>query len=70
MPEYRVVWEIEVDAESPEDAAQQALRIQRDSSSLATVFYISENSVAKRNHNHSEFSHGFVRTVDANPIIW
>jgi hypothetical protein len=29
MTSYKVVWEIEVDAKSPEEAARQALSIQR-----------------------------------------
>lgn len=36
--DYHIVWEIELVATSPEDAARQALAIQRDSASLATVF--------------------------------
>ena len=38
MKNYHVVWEIDVSAESPRDAAAQALAIQRDPSSIATVF--------------------------------
>jgi len=38
MTTYRVRWEIDVDAESPEDAARQALEIQRDDTSFATCF--------------------------------
>lgn len=36
--EYRVVWEIDIDADSPEEAAQKALHIQRNPGSIATVF--------------------------------
>jgi len=35
---YRVCWEIDIVASSPEDAARRALRIQRDPASTATVF--------------------------------
>jgi hypothetical protein len=38
MPEYRVTWEIELDADSPREAAAKALAIQRDPDSVATVF--------------------------------
>jgi hypothetical protein len=38
MAEYLVTWKIEVAADSPEDAALQALEIQRDPESMATVF--------------------------------
>lgn len=38
MKEYRVVWEIDVTARNHKDAATQALEIQRDAGSIATVF--------------------------------
>jgi hypothetical protein len=38
MPDYRVLWEIDISAETPEAAARKALRIQRDPHSIATVF--------------------------------
>ena len=37
LKEYRVVWEIEVDATSPEDAAEQATKIQRESDGVFDV---------------------------------
>jgi hypothetical protein len=37
---YRVYWTIDVDAENPHDAAEQALEIQRDQESLATIFEV------------------------------
>lgn len=40
--EYRVKWEIELTADSPREAARLALEIQRDRSSLATVFHVVE----------------------------
>ena len=40
MQEYRVTWKIEVDANNPEDAAKQALAIQRDPESTAVVFEV------------------------------
>lgn len=40
--EYRVRWEIDVDGTSPEDAARAALEIQRDPSSIATVFEVDD----------------------------
>ena len=36
--EYRLTWTIDLDADSPEDAARKALAIHRDPQSLATVF--------------------------------
>ncbi|WP_053649608.1 MULTISPECIES: hypothetical protein [unclassified Streptomyces] len=38
MNSYRVTWEIDIDADDPEEAARKALGIQRDPDSTATVF--------------------------------
>jgi len=38
MPEYRVRWEIDIEAESYQEAAEAALAIQRIPASIATVF--------------------------------
>lgn len=38
--QYKVVWEIDLDADSPEDAAREALEIQRDPISMATCFIV------------------------------
>lgn len=38
MTMYRVTWEIDIDADSLEDAAEQAREIQLDRDSIATVF--------------------------------
>lgn len=35
---YRIVWEIDIEASSHKEAAEEALKIQRDPESLATVF--------------------------------
>lgn len=35
---YRVKWEIDIDAKSVKDAAKEALKIQRDTESWATIF--------------------------------
>ena len=43
MTEYTVTWTIELDAESPADAARQALAIQRDPESIATFFTVRNN---------------------------
>ena len=39
---YHIRWEIELHADSHEDAARQALAIQRDPESIATVFEVSK----------------------------
>jgi flavin-binding protein dodecin len=42
VPLYRVIWIIDLDAESPEEAAKEALEIQREPGSTATVFEVTE----------------------------
>jgi hypothetical protein len=42
MTEYRLRWEIDVDAENAQEAARRALEIQRDPRSIATVFDVAE----------------------------
>lgn len=40
---YKVVWEIDLMAENPREAAEQALEIQRDVFSTATVFNVTDS---------------------------
>jgi hypothetical protein len=40
--EYRVVWTIDIDADSFEDAAKRALEMHRDRESLATHFFVTD----------------------------
>ena len=40
MTEYMVVWEVQVEAESPEAAARTAIAMQRNPESTATVFEV------------------------------
>lgn len=47
MPEYRVSWTIDVSADSPEEAAKEALKIQRDPESIAVMFKVCERGRAK-----------------------
>jgi hypothetical protein len=42
MSSYRVTWVIDIEAESKQAAALTALRIQRDPSSIATVFEVAD----------------------------
>lgn len=42
MPEYHVTWEIDLEADSPREAADHALAIQRDPDSTATVFDVTD----------------------------
>jgi hypothetical protein len=46
MRDYRVTWEIDVTAENPTKAAKEALDIQRDGGSLATVFGVTDSRTA------------------------
>jgi len=51
MKSYLVTWEMEFDAETPEEAARQALTVHRDPESLATVFTVLEIA-----NEHGDFS--------------
>ncbi len=42
MKEYRVSWVIDISADSPLDAAEEAYRIQQKPDSWATVFVVQE----------------------------
>ena len=44
MAEYLIRWEINIDADSPEEAARIALEIQRDPASQATIFTAYEDN--------------------------
>lgn len=48
LKEYRVSWEVDVDAVSEEDAARKALAMQRDPDSAATVFLAGERGMAAK----------------------
>lgn len=39
--QYQVTWVIDIEADSPTEAARQALEIQQDPESIATVFEVS-----------------------------
>lgn len=42
MANYLVSWHIDIEADSPEEAAEQALQIQIDPESLATHFVVQD----------------------------
>ena len=44
---YHVVWEIDIYAESPRDAAKEAQAIQQDKDAIATVFDVTEEDSDK-----------------------
>jgi hypothetical protein len=48
MPEYKVVWEIEISARTPLEAAQMALAIHRDRSSLAKTFTVKDEATGRQ----------------------
>lgn len=41
MATYKVLWEVEIEAESHDEAAGLALEMMQDRESTATVFYVS-----------------------------
>jgi hypothetical protein len=43
MTEYRVEWAVDLDADSPFEAAVAALQMQRDPDSTATTFYVCDD---------------------------
>lgn len=46
MKTYQVSWHMPIEAESPEEAAAQALGIMRDVASIATVFTVIDDALA------------------------
>lgn len=48
MTDHRVVWEIDIEADSPEEAAKEALVIQRDQGSDATCFTVTDKESGKK----------------------
>lgn len=40
MPEFRVVWEIDIEADSPQQAAKEALDLQRDKDCICNHFTV------------------------------
>ena len=48
MAEYLVSWYIDIDAATPDDAAIQALTIQRDPDSIATVFEVTDQESGEK----------------------
>lgn len=45
---YFVIWEMDIDADTPEEAALKAFNIHRDPASIATVFDVVDTSTGKR----------------------
>ena len=49
MPDYKVVWELDVfDVDSPREAAAVALNLQQDPTSIATVFDVIDQVTEER----------------------
>lgn len=44
MTTYRVTWEIDIEGGTPQEAAELALKIQRDPESLATYFTVTDDN--------------------------
>ena len=65
MPEYYITWEIELDADSPEDACKRALEMQRDKDSIATEFSVLEiTKVTQRLINEAKIANSMLRQID------
>lgn len=62
--EYRVTWTIDIEADSPVDAAQEALRIQRDKDSIATVFDVRAMQVKNVNGSTISWPRGRRTRID------
>ncbi|MBM4654026.1 hypothetical protein GS896_27640 [Rhodococcus hoagii] len=45
MPEFNVVWEMDIEADSRREAAEKALAIHRNPESIATVFSVDGQTV-------------------------
>lgn len=58
---YRVVWVIDIEAETALEAAAKALDIQRDSDSIATVF----STIPHKDGGGVDFSQAMTIDVDA-----
>ena len=55
--QYHVVWSIDIEADTPEAAAQAALAIQRDPASIATCFAVLDD-VGEVHHIDLNPEHG------------
>lgn len=62
---YRVTWEIDIEAISAVDAARQALEIQRDRASIATVFRVVGAVGTAR---EIDLTHGTNKAVPRQPL--
>lgn len=44
MPEYRVTWEMDIEADTPQDAAKQARQYQLDPTAIVGVFDVRDHA--------------------------
>lgn len=58
MSTHRVIWEIDIDADSPREAAEKALEIQRDVNSTATHFTVVTMQSDDFNVDYIDFDEG------------
>jgi hypothetical protein len=61
---YRVEWNIDIEADTPEDAAKQAIEIHRDHESTATIFQVTDQLSQLLGSNLD----GKTRTIDTEYI--
>ena len=50
MTQYLVQWEMDIEADTPEEAASEALKVHRDPSSEATYFTVTQLAAQKMYH--------------------
>jgi hypothetical protein len=67
MADYRVIWEIDIDADSPREAAEKAREIQLRPHSIATLFNIIERKAGDDLNDWSEIIASRTVEVDLNP---
>ena len=54
MAEYHVVWRVEIDADSPEEAAREARAMQMDPDNEAACFEVFKGFACDARGNHEE----------------
>lgn len=62
---FRVVWEIDIYAETAEEAALKALKIQRDPNSIATYFHVLDQDGQRVSVDLEEIGHTVVAPAQA-----
>jgi hypothetical protein len=67
MNTYAITWRIDLDADSPREAAEEALQIQRNPDSIANVFR--RRGFERRNHVYRLGCGGHITLLKAERLI-